>query len=224
MDAFIEDIQKKYLEDLITKYPIYRLFVLVLFAFGSYVYNSEDGFRSRVTEYLLTVKVDFIYDLEAGILTKIPLLSFIISVVCVFINQSIYTRLKDTIFKALVKFVGQSKIDSFVEQLKNNAKSGKSPNESVNFYISKDLSKQLDIHRKKLRSYHSLAEILLAAIEVLLIGLVGLKTVDWIFIFVSIVCVFYMQWLAFNYYISWFVPAYATEKTLLNSKFEFGEE
>lgn len=221
MDELAKAIQKKYIDDLISKYPLHRLLGLFLFLIALFSYSKTNYNGVRFIDVIRQIKVNFIFDFKSGLFANISLEQLFIGVILVYFTKISYEFLKKKSFKLLSR---KSDFDVYIKQIQRTISDVKSSDEVVNLFISKDLSKQLEKQRHKLNSYHNVSELLLVIIYSFLWGLPDLVIVDWVLLGPCVILILYNQWRAFHYYVAEFIPYYVSEKILLGSTVKFGDE
>lgn len=117
-----------------------------------------------------------------------------------------------------------SSFNCYISEIKEKVDARKSEQELLNYFLAKDVSKELEGLRVKLKSFHTSSEVFV--VISLCIGWGGRANsfLDWIIVVAFIFLVGLNFWKAFKFYISDFLPYYITEQTLLGSTVEFGDK
>ena len=117
-----------------------------------------------------------------------------------------------------------SDFSNFIFKIEEKVKSQKSEQEMLNYFLSKDISKQLEELRVKIKSDHVKSELALAIIFCLMYGVNNFIVWDWLFVIGLLTFIFVNTWNSFRYYISDFLPYYVTEQSLLGGSVSFGDK
>ncbi|QFI54035.1 hypothetical protein [Aeromonas simiae] len=219
MDELAKAVQKKYVEDITKKYPLHRFLVMFIVLISSHIYSK--GNDTRVLSELNNIKVNFIFDFNKGLLASVSFEQFVISILVTRVVSYVYSKISSKSFELLTK---TSSFDSYISIIRENIDSKKSKQEVLNYFIAKDLSKELDGLRGKLKSFHTRSELFLISALSVFWGWAANTYLDWFLIIVLIALIIINIWNAFKFYISDFLPYYITEQTLLGAKVEFGDE
>lgn len=219
MDELAKAVQKKYIEDITKKYPIHRFLVMFMVMISSYIYSKGDDVR--VLSELQNIKLSFIFDFNKGMLASVDFEQLVIAIFVSGIIGHIYSKFSSMSFNLLTK---ASSFDSYISQIKGRIDSKKSQEEVLNYFLAKDVSKELEGLRVKLKSFHTRSEMLLVAVLIIGWGWGSNNYFDWLLVVVLMVTIFFNIWKAFKFYISDFLPYYITEQTLLGATVNFGDK
>jgi len=219
MDEFAKAIQKKYIEDITNKYPLNFFICLFMLIISSYIYSSLP--HTRLLDGLSSVKVSFIFDFKKGISAEISVWQLSVCIFFAILLRNFYTSIIKSCFQLLSK---SDDFSVYEKQIRTSVEVAKSDDQMVNYFLSKDISSQLEKSRSKIRSMHNLAEVVFTLSISMLWGVKAFKWIDWFLFIASILYIIYTQWKVFHYYIREFIPYYITEKTLLGTAGKFGDE
>lgn len=220
MDEISEAIKKKYIDDITSKYPLHRFFVAWIYLISIYSYNIKNG-SFRIIDEISKIKISFLFDFSSGIFHELSVAHLFLSIFSTIISTFIYSKLKENAFLLLSK---TSDFNGYTLKLSEKISSTRSPDQNINFFISKDISAELKGHREKLKSIHASGEALIALILALLYGLSSFIIIDYAILVIAIMIVIFIQIKSFGYYISKFIPYYVAERALLGAEVKFGEE
>jgi hypothetical protein len=219
MEELAKAVQKKYVEDITKKYPLHRFLVLFLFLLSAYIYST--GTDIRIVQSIQDVKLNFVFDFKKGLLSSVTFENLF---VCIFATGSVsylYSQFSSKFFNLFSK---SSNFDSYIKTIEEKVSSKKSDQEMLNYFLAKDISKQLDDLRVKIKSNHIRSEICFGIIFCMLYGVSDFIAFDWAIIIGLVFYVLLNSWVSFRFYISDFLPYYITEQTLLGSKTSFGDK
>lgn len=219
MEELAKEVQKKYIEDITTRYPIHRFFMLFCILLSSYIYQKKD--HARLLCELQKIKIKFVFDFKDGILASIDFNQLLIGIAATAFISFLYSKISSLFFKT---FAQSSDFETYISQIENKINSKKSNQQLLNYFISTDISKELKGLRDKIKSYHSQSEILLSLVGCFCWGLRSNNYIDWLIIIALIIMIAHNLWKSFNFYISDFLPYYISEQVLLGSKVKFGDK
>ncbi|GLS27784.1 hypothetical protein [Marinibactrum halimedae] len=219
MDELAKAVQKKYIEDITKKYPLHRFLVMFMVIISLYIYSKGDDVR--VLSELQNIKLSFIFDFKKGLLASVDFEQLVIAIFVSGIIGYIYSKVSSVSFNLLTK---ASSFDSYISQIKEKVDSKKSQEEVLNYFLAKDVSKELEGLRVKLKSFHTSSEVFLVAALIIGWGWDSNNYFDWLLVLVLMVTIFSNIWKAFQFYISDFLPYYITEQTLLGATVDFGDK
>ncbi|GHY70741.1 hypothetical protein VCSRO12_3540 [Vibrio cholerae] len=219
MDELASAVQKKYIEDITQKYPIHRFFIMFILLFSFFIYSKENDVR--LLSELNNIKLSFIFDFKSGLLAESNFEQLVFSVIATWFIGYSYAKISSKSFNFLAK---ASKFDDYISQVRDKITSRKSHQEVINYFLAKDVSKELEGLRVKLKSYHTRSEIFLTSALSISWGWSINSYLDWILVILLLAMVAINIWKAFTFYISDFLPYYITEQTLLGAKVEFGDQ
>lgn len=219
MTELAKAIQKKYINDLTAKYPLHNFLILFLFLLSLYIYNELPS--ERILPALGNINVNFLFNFNNGVLSKVTLEDLLVSVSLTIAVNYLYTLISRLSFRILSK---SDNFEKYTLEIESRITESKSSNDLVNYYVSKDISSQLNKKRETLKNFHIKAEIVLSFLFIFIIRAKELILIDWILIFSFIGIIFLLQWRLFLYYVSDFMPYYISEKCLLNGKYKFGDQ
>ncbi|KAB7691470.1 hypothetical protein [Plesiomonas shigelloides] len=218
MDELAKAIQKKYIEDITKRYPLHRFFIAFIVIISSYIYST--GEHVTLISNLSNIKINFILDFNKGLLASVNCQQLAISLLATAVISRLYSKLSNVSFELLSK---ASSFDQYINQIIKKIEDKKSSKEVLNYFLAKDISKELDGLRSKLKSYHTNAEVSVTFLFCIVWGWSSNSYIDWIVVTLLFAFVIYNLWASFNYYISDFLPYYITEQTLLGAKVKFGD-
>lgn len=218
MDELAKAVQKKYVEDITKKYPLHRFFVLLIFLLTLYLKESYD--KTSLTGSLDNLKIKFLFDFSSGLLASISFNQLVISIILSALIGFTYSKLSCLLFNLLSSFAS---FEDYIKGIKNDIEEKKSPQELINYFVAKDISKELEASRQSLKSFHSTAEISLAVSFCVIMAYSTNTWVEWLVLTGAMFLVLINQWRSFHFYISNFLPFYITEQTLLGSQVKFGD-
>ncbi|HIF9085679.1 TPA: hypothetical protein ACX6NQ_002541 [Photobacterium damselae] len=219
MDELAKAVQKKYIEDITKKYPLHRFLVMFMVIISSYIYSKGDDVR--VLSELQNIKLSFLFDFNKGLLASVNFEQLVIAIFISGIIGYIYSKVSSMSFNLLTKL---SSFDSYITQIREKVDSKKSQEEVLNYFLAKDISKELEGLRVKLKSFHTRSELFLVTALIIGWGFGSNNYFDWFLVLMFMVMIFINIWKAFQFYISDFLPYYITEQTLLGATVEFGDK
>ncbi|HIF9456015.1 TPA: hypothetical protein ACX6SN_004099 [Photobacterium damselae] len=219
MDELAKAVQKKYIEDITKKYPLHRFLVMFMVIISSYIYSK--GNDVRVLSELQNIKLSFLFDFNKGLLASVNFEQLVIAIFISGIIGYIYSKVSSMSFNLLTKL---SSFDSYITQIREKVDSKKSQEEVLNYFLAKDISKELEGLRVKLKSFHTRSELFLVTALIIGWGFGSNNYFDWFLVLMFMVMIFINIWKAFQFYISDFLPYYITEQTLLGATVEFGDK
>jgi hypothetical protein len=219
MDELAKEVQKKYVEDITKKYPIHRFLIMFIVLISSHIYARGD--EARVLSELRNIKLNFIFDFQKGLLASVDFEQLLVSVFVTGAVGYVYSKISSKSFNLLTK---ASSFDFYISEIKAKIESQKSQQELLNYFLAKDVSKELEGLRVKLKLFHTRSEIFLAAALCLGWGWKANSYLDWLLIAALFIIIIINIWKAFNFYISDFLPYYITEQTLLGARVQFGDK
>ena len=219
MEELAKAVQKKYVEDITKKYPTHRFFVMFIVLISSYMYAKSDGVR--ILSELKEIKVNFILDFKSGLLASVSFEQLVVSIIVAGAIGYFYSWVSSRSFNVLSK---SSSFNYYISEIKAKVDARKSEQELLNYFLAKDVSKELEGLRVKLKSFHTSSEVFV--VISLCIGWGGRANsyLDWVIVMCFVFLVGLNIWKAFNFYISDFLPYYITEQTLLGATVEFGDK
>ncbi|WP_319585991.1 hypothetical protein [uncultured Desulfobulbus sp.] len=220
MDEITKTLQEKYINDITSKFPIYKIFIFLLFILSTYSYslNTNDN---RLLVGISKIKINYIFDFDSGLFSEISVMDFFACIAFVFINNYIYLKIKGYLFKIFTKKLD---FNSIVKEKYERINIIKSEDNSLNFFISKDISVELSGHREKIKSFHMISEILLSFAICLLWGIHDFIIIEYIVLLILIMLIMCANFISFKYYLSKFIPYYVTERALLGAVANFGDD
>jgi hypothetical protein len=219
MDELAKAVQKKYIEDITKKYPLHRFLIMFMVLISLYIYSKADDVR--VLSELQNIKLSFIFDFKKGLLASVDFEQLVIAIIVSGIVGYIYSKVSSMSFKLLTK---ASSFDSYISEIREKVNSKKSQEEVLNYFLAKDVSKELEGLRVKLKSFHTRSEVFLVAVLIIGWGWGSNNYYDWLLVVALAVMIFANIWKAFQFYISDFLPYYITEQTLLGATVDFGDK
>lgn len=114
--------------------------------------------------------------------------------------------------------------DKYTKELIEKLKDLKTENDLLNFFISKDISQELEKKRIKLKCININGEYSFAFALAMIYGISNWNSFD-LLLFIGVFLSFaYTQFISFKYYVEQFMPNYVTEKLLLGTDVNFGDE
>lgn len=217
MEELAKAIQSKYIEDLTAKYPLHRFLILFLFIISFYVYSTGSNF----IEGTKGLSVAFLFDFEKGLLSKISILQIIICLLLTRCTSYLYQKLSKKIFLLMAKL---GSFEKYTNDLIIKLSTIKTDNKILNFFISKDISQELEKKRVKLKCMNINGEYSFALAFPMLYGIFDWDFIDYFAFLLIFSSLAYTQFISFRYYVEQFMPSYVTEKVLLGIDANFGDE
>ena len=219
MDELAKAVQKKYIDDIVSKYPLHRFAILLILLLSFHIQYDLNNYR--IVQGISEIKVNFIFDFSKGLLAQITINQLFWGVVLTYLIKYLYNLFSMSIFNFLS---GKIDFSKYTEKIIMDVTSRKSQDNLVNYYVSLDVSKELEKARSQLKSSHATSEILMSLIVSITLGGIHLVTIDYLIISVLLILIVAIQWVNFKFYVSNFIPYYLTEKALLGSKAKFGDQ
>lgn len=219
MDELAKAVQKKYIEDITKKYPLHRFLIVFILLLSAHVYSKNDG--SRILAAIQDIKLSFVFDFKKGLISSVTFEHLFICILTTWVIAFIYNLYSSKTFNLLSK---ASDFSGFISKIEDKVKSQKSEQEMLNYFLSKDISKQLEELRAKIKSDHVKSELALAIIFCLMYGVNNFIYWDWLFVTGLLIFILANTWNSFRYYISDFLPYYVTEQSLLGGSVSFGDK
>lgn len=196
MEELAKAVQKKYVEDITKKYPLHRFLVLFLFLLTAYIYST--GSDIRIVQSIQDVKLSFVFDFKKGLIASVTFEQLFICIFATGTVSYLYDQFSSKLFITLSKL---SDFNSYVKTIEEKVSAQKSNQEMLNYFLSKDISKQLEDLRVKIKSNHTRSEICIAMIFCMLYGVSDFIGFDWLIISGLIFYILLNSWLAFRFYI-----------------------
>lgn len=219
MDELAKAVQKKYIEDITQKYPLHRFLVMFIVLISSLVYSKANNIR--VLSEIKNIRLNFVVDFSNGLLASVNIEQLVVAILITGMISHVYSKISNKSFELLTK---ASSFDSYISEIREKIDAQKSQQEILNYFLAKDVSKELEGLRVKLKSFHSRSEVFLVSALCIGWGWAANSYLDWILVALLVVLTLINIWKAFKFYISDFLPYYITEQTLLGSKVEFGDK
>ncbi|AWO81442.1 hypothetical protein [Serratia marcescens] len=217
MEELAKAIQSKYIEDLTAKYPLHRFCILFFFIISFYSYSNGNN----LVDGIKNLKVSFLFDFEKGLLSLVSIFQVII---CLFLTRCtsyFYQKVSKGLFSIMAK---AGSFDKYTKELIEKLKDLKTENDLLNFFISKDISQELEKKRIKLKCININGEYSFAFALAMIYGISNWNSFD-LLLFIGVFLSFaYTQFISFKYYVEQFMPNYVTEKLLLGTDVNFGDE
>ncbi|EKT66543.1 hypothetical protein [Providencia alcalifaciens] len=138
MEELAKTVQQKYIDEIVSKYPLHRLVILFMFIISIYIYYVAEH---SLLNGLGNVKVGDLFDFKDGIISKISLLQLILCVVLTAVNTIYFEKTSGIVFERLIKRYDIAKL---TQELKAKYEKARTHNELVNYYLSKDITSDLD--------------------------------------------------------------------------------
>lgn len=220
MDDLLESIKEKYLDDITSRHPLFRIFSLVIFSIAAHTYTQPNS-SGRFLQECSALKIKFIVNFEDGLFSELTLAQLFAAILATSVVAICYTKFKYFAFNVLSK---AADFEGYTSKITQKLTSQKSTDASINYFVSKDISIELKSHRDKIKSQHAIGECTLAAIACVGYGLSSLVWVDYFLIAAGLSGIFYIQYHSFRYYVSKFIPYYVAERALLGAAIKFGSE
>lgn len=217
MDELAKAIQTKYIEDLTAKYPLHRFIMLFLFLISMYTYSVGDSFIGGVRD----LKLSFIFDFEKGIIEKTSILELLACLILTKCASYLYLKTNEKFFFYLAK---KGNFDKYTNELESELKDVKSGNNLLNYYLSQDISKELEKKRVIIKCMNINGEYAITIALIIFYGVTGWGIADILFFIASIIYMFYVFIKSFKYYVEQFMPNYVAEKVLLGANAKFGDK
>ena len=122
MDELAKSIQAKYIDDITSKYPIFRFLILFIFLIAAYGYSKKDS-TGRFLLDSSKIKIKFLFAFSDGLLAEISLLQLVICIIATCATSLTYSRLKNAAFKILSK---AANFDAYTKKIQNQIANQKS--------------------------------------------------------------------------------------------------
>jgi hypothetical protein len=217
MDDLIKFIKEKYIEDLISPVDLHTLIIFIAFV-GILGLAINTSYLGSIWLEIGSINVKNIFDPKSEIWSNITLFQIMLSVVLTLIISPIYSRLKSEFFQAFSKI---RNLESYIRKLTNKIKEKLTGNQALDLLLVKDLSKDINIRKKKLIKFHTLGEACIACLIISIIGLSKKFNIFDLFSFsMFLILVIFIQWKAYLYYLENVLPVILPEKILMDSKFK----
>ncbi|WP_182073894.1 MULTISPECIES: hypothetical protein [unclassified Serratia (in: enterobacteria)] len=214
MEELAKTIQQKYIDELVSKYPMHRFLILFLLMLSI---NSCWNYKTPLLQSFDVVKVGFIFDFKSGLIANISVLQLIICIALTTFLGRLFEWLNKKTFSFMIQ---RHDIVKLTVELKNKYQNLKSNDELVNYYLSKDLSSDLDKQKIKMKCLSVNIEYIMAVILSIIIGMnVNIWHEYCVGVFLIGVVVF-LQFRLFLFYIRNFIPLYVAEKVLQGADVE----
>lgn len=217
MDELAKAIQSKYVEDLTAKYPLHRFLILFLFIVSFYVYSNDNNFIKGIRD----LNVGFLFDFKNGVLSSTSVFQIMLCLALTRLTSYLYQKISKKIF---FKMAQLGSFESYTNNLKEKLEVLKTENKLLNFFLSKDISQELEKKRVKLKCININGEYSLAIALPMLYGIYNWNLIDYVVFILVLISFIFTQFISFRYYVEQFMPSYVTEKILLGADATFGEE
>ncbi|EBR5151171.1 hypothetical protein ACLD39_22715 [Salmonella sp. 741265081_PST] len=208
MEELAKTVQQKYIDEIVSKYPLHRFVILFVFIISTYAYNVTE--HSLLTE-LRSVKVGDLFDFKDGLISKVTLLQLIFCVALTAINTIVFEKTSGIIFNKLIK---RYDIAKFTQDLKTRYEKIRTNNELVNYYLSKDITFDLDKKKIRLRCLTINIEYLTAIVFSIVIGVMKNGVLELLGFIVVLSLLAFLHFRLFIFYIQSFIPLHVAEKVL----------
>ncbi|AXW88509.1 hypothetical protein AU509_00555 [Lonsdalea britannica] len=90
MDELAKSIQEKYIDDLTSRYPLHRFFMLFIVAFFMSNYNIGN---TNIYEIMSKTSVKEFFDFKDGFLSKVTIIQFLMALVIVCFLSVAYRKI-----------------------------------------------------------------------------------------------------------------------------------
>lgn len=218
MEELATKIQEKYIDDITSKYPIYRFFCLFMYLLSFYIYYVRR--EERLIPALAEIKVSYLFDFSEGLFSEISVFHLMIAIISTLLVARLSGVLKSLFFNF---FSSLRDFDAYALKLKTTIEISRSKNIYIAWALSADISKQLEVKRVKLRSKQSISEVALTLLTCMVIGIKNLSIVDLIIIIGCVIIIFFSHFESFKVYVSEFMPYYVAEQTLFDKNVSFNK-
>jgi len=188
----------------------------MLLLLSAFIYSKNDA--SRILVSIQDIKLSFIFYFKKGLISSVTFEHLFVCVIITWAISFLYNFYNKKSFNLLSK---ASDFPAFISEIESKVKSQKSDQEMLNYFLSKDISKQLDELRAKIEADHVKSELALAIIFCLAYGVKDFIIWDWLFIVGLLIFIICNTCFSFRYYIAELLPYYMTEQTLLGGSVSF---
>lgn len=217
MDDLIKFIKEKYIEDLISPIDLHKLIIFVAFV-GVLGLAINTSYLGSIWLEIGSINVKNIFDPKSVIWSNTTLFQIMLSVILTLIISPIYSRLKSDFFQSFSRI---RNLESYIRELTSKIHEKLTGNQALDLLLVKDLSKDINIRKKKLINFHTLGEVCIACLLISVIGLGKKLNIFDVFSFLMFLTfVVFIQWRAYLYYLENVLPVVLPEKILMDSKFK----
>lgn len=221
MDELIKFLKDKYIEDIVAPLDLHKLIIFCVFV-GTLSLPLKDDYLGSIWLNLGSIDIKTIFDPDSNIWSEITVFQILLSVLLTLFISPIYSRLKSDFFQAFSKI---QNIDAYLIRLVRRIHGNLTGNKAFDLLLIQDLSKDLNIRKKKLIRFHVWGEICIACILISTIGLTQrVNTIDFVVAITFLGTVTFIQWRAYLYYLEKVVPVVLPEKILRDGGFEAESE
>lgn len=208
MEELAKTIQQKYIDELVSKYPVHRFVVLFIFVISTYSYNSES---TPLLNSLMDLKISFLFDFKEGLLSKVSVFQFFTCVALTAMTSILFERVSILIFDILVQ---RYDIFELTKTLQIRYEKIKTSNDLVNYYLSKDISSDLEKKKIRLRCFTVNIEYLTALLLAIFWGVNENGLLELLVAVALSIFIIMLQFKLFIFYIESFIPLHVAEKVL----------
>lgn len=221
MDDLIKFVKEKYIDELIAPIDFHKI-IIFLFFLATLNSTQNKNYIGSIWLELGIIDIQNIFDIKSKVWENILIFHILIALSLTAVITPIYSVFKNNFFQ---KFANIKDLDTYVNKLYLKIKNSLTNNQSLNLILIKDISKDLDIKKKKLIRLHICGEICLSCVVVSIIGLTTkINLIDFAFALAFLSIVIYLQLRAYLYYIKTIIPIALPKKIIMEGKFDADSE
>ncbi|OWY75743.1 MULTISPECIES: hypothetical protein [Pantoea] len=213
MDELAKSIQEKYIDDLTSRYPLHRFFMLFIVVF--FMLNYDSG-NTNIYEILSKTSIKEVFDFKDGFLAKLTIIQLLLALVIVYFLSITYKKINAILFIKLTKLHNFENYTSNVTKKYEMAKR----NDAYDFFIVKEIDRKIEAKKIELRAKFITAEICMTLLICILWEGI-LPPINTLVILLLLLSFFTLQWKMFKFYIVHFFPLYVAKNYLLNEEITF---
>ncbi|WP_313699224.1 hypothetical protein [Pantoea sp.] len=208
MEDLAKTIQQKYIDELVSKYPIHRFVILFIFVISTYSYNS---IKLPLLTSLMDLKISFLFDFKDGLLSKVSIFQLFTCVALTAITGVFFERATKSFFAL---FISRYDIPNLTKTLQIRYERIKTSNDLVNYYLSKDINADLEKKKIRLRCFTVNIEYLTAILVAVVWGVSENGFMELFSALIICLSIAMLQFKLFIFYIESFIPLHVAEKVL----------
>ncbi|WLQ15953.1 hypothetical protein O5O45_08500 [Hahella aquimaris] len=215
MDELAKKIQQKYIEDITSRYPLYRFFCLLIYLFSYYVY-----FTTHKDSLLMTtkdIKISFLFNFSSGLISEVSIFGLTVSVTLTIVGSQISKIINSRSFRVMAKL---NNFDQYVSDISQKAHKVKSEKRNINIETN---ILGVDAKRALLKGKQAISETALTLSICTFPSILYYSVTDIVVFIGCLVIVAYSQIESFKLYISEFMPSFIYEQVLLGNTVEFSD-
>lgn len=221
MDDLIKFVKEKYIDELIAPLDFHKI-IIFLFFLATIKLTLSKNYIGSVWLEIGTINILNIFDIESEIWKNTVIFHILTAIILTLALTPIYSNLKSIFFQI---FANIKKLDDYVHNLSKKISKSLTRNQSLNLILIKDISKDLDIKKKKLIRLHIFGEIYSSCFVISIIGLITkINLIDFTFALAFLALVIYSQFQAYLYYIKTIIPLALPKKIIMEGKFDVESE